>query len=162
MDDTNPKNNFGNFAKYKDSIYPPGLIINKENSGQSSTSMLEIDISIDPTSKKFVTQLYDKRNDFGFPIVKFPHISSNIHSKSVYDTFVTQIIRYSRVCNNLTVFLYALKPLYIAMISKGCKKHILLKKLYKTLARHSMGKKLNITNDRHLLHTWLPRYLNSD
>ena len=160
IDDTNPKNNFGNFAKFKDSIYPPGLIVNKENSGQSSTSMLEIDISIDPSSHKFVTKLYDKRNDFGFPIVKFPHMSSNIHSKTVYDTFVTQVIRYSRVCNNLTYFLFELKPLYSTMVNKGCKKHILLKKLFKTLAGKNFGKNFNISKDKNLLHTCLPRYLN--
>ena len=128
LDDINPKNNFGNFAKFKDSIYAPGLQINKENTGSSHTSMLDINMDIDPTFQTFSTYLYDKRNSFGFPIVKYPDLCSNIHSKTCYNTFVTQLLRIARVCNNLPHFLQALKTLFDTMILKGCKKHRLIKK----------------------------------
>ena len=143
----------------KDNIYSPGLIINKENTGILSTSMLEIDMFVDKRTKKFTTFLYDKRDKFEFPIVKYPSIKSNIHSSTVYNVFVTQVIRYSRVCNDLKYFLVALRSLFTNMISKGCKKHILFKKLYKILAKRDILKKFNITQDFNSTHFQLSSYL---
>ena len=65
LDDINPKNNFGNLNLYKDSIYSPGLIINKENTDNYRTSMLEIDMYADYETKRFTTFLFDKRDKFG-------------------------------------------------------------------------------------------------
>ena len=161
LDDINPKNNHGNFAKYKDTIYAPGLTINKENNGTLTTSMLDIDMTIDPVTKQFSTKLYDKRNDFGFPIVKFPNVTSNIHSRTCYNVFVTQVIRISRVCNRLHLFLHALKNLFNTMIAKGCKKHILLKKLYVCFVKKDLYSKYKIDKDTQLLVTVLAPYLRS-
>ena len=161
LDDINPKNNFGNFAKFKDSIYAPGLVINKENDGTFNTSMLDIDMTIDPTFNKFNTKLYDKRNSFGFPIVKYPHSKSNIHSNTVYNTFVTQLIRISRVCNNLSHFLFALKDLFDTMILKGCTKHRLIKKLYTIFIKKDLFNKFNIKKDVKVLQKSLSPYLKS-
>ena len=65
LDDINPKNNFGNLNLYKYSIYSPGLIINKENTDNYRTSMLEIDMYADYETKRFTTFLFDKRDKFG-------------------------------------------------------------------------------------------------
>ena len=161
LDDINPKNNFGNFAKFKDSIYAPGLTINKENTGILNTSMLDIDMTIDPNTSQITTNLYDKRNSFGFPIVKYPNIRSNIHSNTSYNTFVTQVIRFSRVCNNLPHFLHAIKVLFNTMITKGCKKHRLLKKLYVCFVKKDLFSKYKIDNDVKVLQLILKPYLTS-
>ena len=161
LDDINPKNNFGNFAKFKDSIYAPGLQINKENIGTTHTSMLDIDMHIDTNTQIFTTNLYDKRNSFGFPIVKFPNLRSNIHSKLCYNTFVTQILRISRVCNNLPHFLQALKTLFNTMLIKGCKKHRLLKKLYTMAVKHDLFTKFGIKKDIKCVQSILNPYLSS-
>ena len=162
IDDINPKNNKGNFATYRNYIYPPGLIINKENTGSSSTSMLEIDMFIETNALQqstFTTHLYDKRNDFGFPINKFPHISSNIHSRTVYNIFTTQVIRYSRVCNKLEYFLFHLRVLFTALIKKGCKKRTLLKKLLKLFVSKQITTKYKIRCDNQQLQYSLTKYL---
>ena len=83
--------------------------------------MLEIDMLIDHDSKTFTTNLFDKRDHFGFEIIKYPSMSSNIHSNAVYNVFLTQIIRYSCVCNKLHYFLITLKKLFKTMLNKGCK-----------------------------------------
>ena len=48
---------------------------------------------------KLYTFLYDKRDDFYFPIVHFPYLSSNIPESRAYGVFVSQLIRYARVCS---------------------------------------------------------------
>ena len=144
IDDVNCKNNKGNFDKYKSEIYSKGLIVNKENIGNIHTSMLEIDMTV--TNKMFVTKLYDKRDDFNFPIVKYPSTASNIHSSTIYNVFTTQIIRYSRVCNHLKYFIHATSNLIKQMCKKGCKQYKLHKLLRKIITRHSLRDKYKIVH----------------
>ena len=52
------------------------------------------------------TRLYDKREDFDFTLVHFPYLSSNILESIVYGVFVSQLIRYGRVCFKYDDFLF--------------------------------------------------------
>jgi len=45
-------------------------------------------------------KLYDKRDDFNFPIVNFPFICSNIPASPTYGVHISQLIRYSSVCGS--------------------------------------------------------------
>ena len=65
--------------------------------------LLWIDISIH--NKKFVTKIYDKRDDFNFEIIKYPSTSSNIHDSTLHAVFISQLIRYAWVCNNVEYFM---------------------------------------------------------
>ena len=40
------------------------------------------------------TRLYDKRDDFDFPIFNLPYLSRNIPESPAYGVFVSQFIRY--------------------------------------------------------------------
>jgi hypothetical protein len=51
------------------------------------------------------TKLYDKRDDFNFPIVHFPFICSNIPAAPAYGVYISQLIRYSRACGSYVDFL---------------------------------------------------------
>jgi hypothetical protein len=46
-----------------------------------------------------------KTDDFNFPIVNFPLICSNIPAASVYRVYISQLMRYSRVCGSYQDFL---------------------------------------------------------
>jgi len=43
------------------------------------------------------TKLYDKRDDFNFPIVNYPILDSNIPSSPAYGVYMSQLIRYSKI-----------------------------------------------------------------
>jgi hypothetical protein len=58
--------------------------------------------SVDITSS---TKLYDKRDDFNFPIVNIPFICSNIPAAPVYGVYISQLIRYCRACGSYQDFL---------------------------------------------------------
>ena len=51
------------------------------------------------------TKLYDKGDDFNFPIVNIPFICSNIPAAPAYGVFISQLIRYSRACGSYQDFL---------------------------------------------------------
>jgi hypothetical protein len=46
------------------------------------------------------TKLYDKRDDFNFPIVNFPFICSNIPAAPAYGVYLSQLIRYFKACGS--------------------------------------------------------------
>ena len=62
--------------------------------------MLEYD-----KEEKLQLKLYDKRDDFNFPIVNFPFLWSNIPSSPAYGVHVSQLIRYARASNQYGSFL---------------------------------------------------------
>ena len=79
------------------------------------------------------TRLYDKRDDFNFPIVNFPFLSSNIPSAPAYGVYVSQLIRYARTCSNNQDFMERGKVLTTKLLSQGYQKTKLvgtLKKFY--------------------------------
>ena len=50
-------------------------------------------------------KIFDKRDDFNFPIVNFPLICSNIPAAPAYEVYISQLIRYSRACGSYQDFL---------------------------------------------------------
>ena len=56
----------------------------------TSASYLDCYLCID--NGKLITRLYDKRDDFNFPIVNFPFLSRNIPSAPAYGEYVSQLV----------------------------------------------------------------------
>jgi hypothetical protein len=50
-------------------------------------------------------EIYDKRDDFNFPIENFSFICSNIQAASAYGLYISQLIQYSRACGSYQDFL---------------------------------------------------------
>ena len=57
---------------------------------------MDLDILI--VGKGFSYQIYDKRDNFDFPIVNYPDLSGNIPSRQSYSVFTSQLVRYARGC----------------------------------------------------------------
>ena len=67
--------------------------------------MSYLDISISICGGKYVTEVYDKRDNFNFDIVNFPYMCSNIPAKPTYGVYISQLIRICRICDNYSSFL---------------------------------------------------------
>ena len=87
----------------------------------ASSSYLDCYLYID--NGKLTTRLYDKRDDFNFPIVNFPFLSSNIPSAPAYGVYVSQLIRYARTCSNYQDFMERGKVLTTKLLSQGYQKN---------------------------------------
>ena len=59
------------FEKYIPDIYPAELQLNKANTSDKETSFLDLNIRV--IGSDIHTSVYDKRDDFGFPIVLISH-----------------------------------------------------------------------------------------
>ena len=89
-----------NNSRFSDSlplIYPQELEIKNTTDSRNSASYLDLLLKFDHNGNLH-TRLYDKRDDFDFNIVNFPHLSSNIPSSPAFGVYISQLIRYSRAC----------------------------------------------------------------
>ena len=96
IDDVLSLNN-SKFGDYVERIYPIELEIKDTTDTVKSASYLDLHLEID-NEGRLKTKLYDKRDDFSFPIVNFPFLSSNIPAAPAYGVYISQLIRYFRVC----------------------------------------------------------------
>ena len=59
------------------------------------------------------SKIYDKRDDFNFEIVNFPFLDGDVPRSPSYGVYISQLIRFARVCsyvdyfNNRNLFLTA-------------------------------------------------------
>ena len=84
------------------------LLTDKNNDKSSDTdrSASYLNLHLEMDSEGWLrTKLYDKRDDFNFPIVHFPFICSNIPAAPAYGVYISQLIRYSRACGSYVDFL---------------------------------------------------------
>ena len=83
-------------------IYPPELQLNKANTSDTEAPFLDLHLSI---SNGFVSsKIYDKRNDFDFDIVNFPFLDGDVPRRPSYGGYISQLIRFARVCSHADDF----------------------------------------------------------
>ena len=88
-------------------------------------------------SNNITTKLYDKRDAFGFHIVNFPFMSSNIPSAPVYGVYASQLVRYARCCSSYSDFLIRHRALVKRLLSQGYKVDRLSNTFKKFYGRHT-------------------------
>ena len=99
------------FEQMVGQIYPTELQLNKANSSDTDASFLDLNLSI--TNDIVSSKIYDKRDDFNFEIVNFPFLDGDVPRSLPYGVYISQRIRFARVCsciydfNNRNVFLTA-------------------------------------------------------
>ena len=117
IDDVLSLNNsrFGDFLHL---IYPSQLEIKDTTDTVKSASYLDLHLEID-TRGRLNTKLYDKRDDFDFPIVNFPFLSGNIPEAPAYGVYISQLIRYSRACDIYLDFIDRARLLTQKLLNQG-------------------------------------------
>ena len=104
-------------------IYPRELDIIPTNSTNICTTFLDLDINI--IDKRFNTKLYDKRRDFGFKVITFPNLRSNIPNKTSYGTFIGELYRICKSSTKCIDFIKDVKLLIAKLINQKFSKPLL-------------------------------------
>ena len=83
-------------------IYQPELPFNKANTSDTEAHLLDLHVSI---SNCFVSsKIYDKSDDFDFDIVIFPFLEGDVPRRPSYGVYISQLIRFARVCSHVDNF----------------------------------------------------------
>ena len=99
-------------------VYPPELEIKETTESASSASYLDIFLEFD-SNGHLSTRLYDKKDDFDFTIINFPHLDSNIPLSPSYGVYISQLIRYARACTSYGDFVERHSCLSCKLVNQG-------------------------------------------
>ena len=105
------------------------MSLNRENTHDNKGTFLDLDEEI--IDDKIQIKVYDKREDFKFEIINYPHIESNIPHRIAYGVFTSQLIRYANICTQKEDLIARVKIL----IDKLLKKKYTIENLKKTTRR---------------------------
>ena len=81
-------------------IYPPELQLNKANTTDTESPFLDLHLSI--ANGCVSSRIYDKRDDFD--IVFFPFLDGDVPPRASCSEYISQLIRFARVCNHVNEF----------------------------------------------------------
>ena len=94
------------FKEFISDIYSKDLTVSETTESTSIPSYLDLlFIRYKSNNIHITTKLSDKRDAFGFHIVNFLFMSSNIPSAPAYGVYASQLIRYACCCSNYSDFL---------------------------------------------------------
>ena len=86
--------------------------------------------------RKIISNLYDKRDAFGFSVVRLPYKCSNIPSKMFYSTISAEVLRIAKATSKYEYFLHNVRNLLLRMKNQGADSFGIKKSLRKMLNRH--------------------------
>ena len=124
------------FTEFISDIYPKELTISETTESTSVASYLDL-LFIRDNSNNITTKLCDKRDMFGFHIINFPFMSSNIPSAPAYGVYTSQLIHYACCCSNYSDFLSCHRALVTRLLSQGYKGNHLSNTFKKFYGRHT-------------------------
>ena len=115
-------------------IYPPELQFSQANTSDTEAPFLDLHLSI---SNGFVSsKIYDKRDDFNFDIVNFPFLDGDVPRRPSYGVYISQLIRFARVCSHFDDFNTRNKCLTAKLLKQVYRYHKLRKSFSKFYRRH--------------------------
>ena len=106
----------------------------KANTSDTEAPFLDLHLSI---SNGFVSsKIYDKRDDFDFDIVNFPFLDGDVPRRPSCGVYISQLIRFARVCSHVDDFNPRNKCLTAKLLKQGYRYHKLRKAFSKFCRRH--------------------------
>ena len=89
------------FEQMEGQIYPTELQLYKANSSDTEAPFLDLNLSTTNGILLVSSIIYDKRDDFNFEIVNFPFLDGDVPRSHSYGVYISQLIRFARVCSNV-------------------------------------------------------------
>jgi hypothetical protein len=114
-------------------IYPSALRLNDTN--VTPKEVVFLGMLLKDSEGKITVDVFDKRKEFPFPVVRYPNLDSLIPANIPYGVFVGQLYRYYRICTNWRDFCDHAVSLALTLIIQGSVRSKLLGKFGSFLAR---------------------------
>ena len=126
------------FASYICAIYPSELQLTATSISSTEVCYLDTNTKTGSTNTHFRISIYDKRDDFTFRIVNFPHMDSNIPTNPAYGVYISQLVRYARICTSKVDFMNRLRGLSLHLKQQVFVTNLLQKSFDKFFNRHGL------------------------
>ena len=96
-----------------------------------------MDLNLSITNGIVSSKSYNKLDDFNFEIVNFPFLDGDVTRSTSYCVYISQLIRFARVCSNVDVFNNRNLFLTAKLLKQGYRYHKIRKAFSKFYHRHS-------------------------
>ena len=123
------------FQKHIPDIYSAESQLNKANSSDNETSFLDLNIKV--IGRDIHTSVYDKRDDFGFPIVNCPWLSGDVPRLPSHGIYISQLVRFTRCCTSVLDFHSKNLQITSKLLTQGYRYHKLRKTFGKFFRSYS-------------------------
>lgn len=133
IDDLLAFNNRNVLADHWREIYP-FLELEKQNDDSLSTDFLDLTLSVG--NGRVQKSPYDKRDAFGFEVVSFPNLESNIHLKNSHGVLIGQLLRFTDSCDRWGDFQRKSTTLINKLLQQGFYGRLLRKYTLRFFERH--------------------------
>ena len=90
------------FAEHVPDMCPGELRLSRAGISDRETSFLGLNIGV--VGSNINTSVYDRRDDFGFPMVDFPWLSGGVPGLPSYGIYISQLVRFARCCTSVFDF----------------------------------------------------------
>ena len=110
-------------------------VLNKANTSHKETSFLDLNIKV--IGGDVHTSVYDKLDDFGFPIVNSPWLSGDVPRLPSYGIYISQLVRFARCCTSILDFHSKNLQITSKLLTHGYKYHKLRKTFGKFFQSYS-------------------------
>ena len=112
-------------------MYPTKLQLNNANS--SDNEFYFIDFNLKVIYSDVHTSVYDKRDDFGFPIVIFRRLSGDVPRLQSGGVYISQLVRLAWCCTSVSDLHSKNLQITSILLTQGYRYHKLRKNIRKVL-----------------------------
>ena len=127
---------FSNTFRYIDDLSE--LELTDTSTSFTEVCYLDTNIKTGNVTTPFRISINDRRDDFAFRIVNFPHMDSNIPANPAYGVYISQLVRYARICTSKVDFINRLRGLSLRLRQQGFETNLLQKSFNKFFSRHGL------------------------
>jgi hypothetical protein len=127
--------------KHEGGIYPLQL----NDTSISNQQVHFIGLSLQARSSSIDIDVFDKRKEFPFKVVRYPHMASLIPTSLPYGVFIGQLTRYYRICTRYDSFVVNSVGLAKQLMAQGASLYRLLKSFTSFLRNQRKLRWKNIT-----------------
>ena len=126
------------FEQMVGQIYPTELQLSKANSSDTEAPLLDLNLlNLSITNGIVSSKIYDKPDDFIFEMINFPFLDGDVPCSPSYGVYISQLVRFARVCSNVDDFNTRNVFLTAKLLKQGYRYHNIRNTFSKFYHRHS-------------------------
>jgi hypothetical protein len=134
IDDLKAFNSRGAIGEFKAEIYGPLQLTRSAGEDGSGAHFLDMDLLI--SGGMVHVGVYDKRDAFGFRVVSFPTLPSNVDEKQAHACLIGQLVRFGEICSKVEFFTERAQKLTSQLIEQGFDITLMKKMCETAFSRH--------------------------
>ena len=123
------------FLEIAKDIYPSDIPLEASKTNGFNDTFLDLDVTVHQGC--FIFKVFHKIDLFNFDVISYPFLDSNIPQRICYNTFFSQLIRFTRISSTRSGFAERVQLIYNKLSNRGYNTVLLNKTFSRFLCKYS-------------------------